>query len=222
MNNIEKNRRKILENINKSHSLSLYQDSDLPKLIAISKKQNEERVLQALQSGHRVFGENMVQEAENRWSKHFSEFQNIELHLVGSLQTNKVKKALKLFDVIHSIDRQSLAIEISKNLDKPCKTKTFFIQVNTGREKQKSGVLPEDIDDFFNFCKNKLKIHISGLMCIPPVSDTPGIHFCYLNHLAKKLDLKTLSMGMSSDYEEAIKFGSTHLRIGEDFFGKRF
>ena len=222
MNNIEKNRRKILENINKSHSLSLYKDSNLPQLIAISKKQSEERVLQALQCGHRIFGENRVQEAENRWNNYLNEFKDIELHLVGSLQTNKVKKALKLFDVIHSIDRQSLAIEISKNLNKSCKTKTFFIQVNTGKEKQKSGVLPEHIDDFFNFCKKKLKIHISGLMCIPPASDTPGIHFCYLNHLAKKLHLKMLSMGMSSDYEEAIKFGSTHLRIGVDFFGKRF
>ena len=222
MNNIEKNRRKILENINKSHSLSLYKDSNLPQLIAISKKQNEERVLQALQCGHRIFGENRVQEAENRWSNYLSEFKDIELHLVGSLQTNKVKKALKLFDVIHSIDRQSLAIEISKNLNKSCKTKTFFIQVNTGKEKQKSGVLPEHIDDFFNFCKKKLKIPISGLMCIPPLSDTPGVHFCYLNHLAKKLNLNTLSMGMSADYEEAIKFGSTHLRVGEEFFGKRF
>ena len=220
MNKIEQNRTTILEKITKFHSLSLYKDAHLPKLIAVSKKQNEERVLQALQCGHRIFGENRVQEAENRWIKYLNEFEKIELHLIGPLQTNKVKKALKLFDVIHTVDRESIAIEISKNLNKSSKTKTFFIQVNTGHEKQKSGVLPDEIEAFFQFCK-KLKIPISGLMCIPPISETPSIHFCYLNKLSKKLNLNALSMGMTSDFEEAIKFGTTCIRIGEGFFGKR-
>ena len=220
MNKIEKNRIKILNDINKFHDLSLYKNEDLPQLIAVSKKQNEERILQALQCGHTVFGESRLQEAETRWEKYINKYQNIELHLIGSLQTNKVKKALKLFDVIHSVDRESVAIEISKNLNKSSKTKSFLIQVNTGNEKQKSGVLPDDVNDFLDFCK-KLKVPISGLMCIPPISDKPAIHFSNLNKLSKKLNLRHLSMGMSSDYEEAIKFGSTYIRIGESFFGKR-
>ncbi len=221
MNLIVLNKKKILENVLKIHKSSLYKNNNLPEVIAVSKQQCNEKIIQALDSGHRIFGENKVQEAYERWRDHIKNYKNIELHLIGPLQTNKVKKALKLFDVIHTIDRESLALEIYKNMNPQNRTKKFFIQVNTGSEKQKSGVLPRDVNVFFDFCLKKLNIPISGLMCIPPINETPSEHFCFLNKLAKKLNLKILSMGMSSDYQEAIKFGATHLRIGTSFFGKR-
>jgi len=142
------------------------------------------------------------------------------LHFIGHLQTNKVKKALNFFDVIHTLDRESLALEISKHLTFTSKTKSFMIQVNTGNEENKSGISLNDFEEFFKFT-NSLKIPVKGLMCLPPINEEPSIHFCILRELANKFKLTDLSIGMSMDYEKAIKFGSTYLRIGTSFFGKR-
>ena len=221
MSEIKNNKIKLLSKIKKIHESSFYKNENLPKLIAVSKQQKDEKIIEALECGQKMFGENRIQEAEKRWDSILRKNQSIELHLIGPLQTNKVKKALNLFDVVHTLDRQSLAIEIAKNLKNEVKTKSFFIQVNTGKEPQKSGVFPEKLDDFYTFCTKKLNIPIVGLMCIPPVDETSSIHFCYLKNLSKKLKLHFLSMGMSTDYDEAIKFGATHLRVGTDFFGKR-
>ena len=221
MNEIQKNKEYLEGNIKKIHTSSLHKFNPLPKLTAISKKQPEFKIKMALKSGHRIFGENRVQEAEKRWLPFLEEINDLQLHLVGPLQTNKVKKALKLFNFIHSLDRESLALEISHNMTNETKTKEIFIQVNTGYEKQKSGIMPNEISQFYEYCSQKLKLPITGLMCIPPINEEPSTHFCYLHELSRKLNLKNLSMGMSSDYEIAIKFGATYLRLGTIFFGER-
>ena len=208
------NYKQILENISKYGTKNV-------KMVAISKNHSTESIKTAINSGIRIFGENRVQEAERKWTPLLSIHHDIELHLIGPLQKNKVKKALNLFDVIHTLDRESLAFEIYKNLKKSDKTKSFFIQVNTGEEQQKSGVFPEKLEEFFDLCTKKYQIPVTGLMCIPPLNESPSIHFCYLNKLSQKFKLNHLSMGMSSDYSEAIKFGATYLRIGTEFFGKR-
>ena len=145
---------------------------------------------------------------------------DIELHFIGHLQSNKVKAALNFFDVIHTLDRESLALAISKHLTSSSKTKSFMIQLNTGNEKNKSGIGLNEFEEFFKFV-NSLSIPVKGLMCLPPVDENPSIHFCILRELANKFELSDLSMGMSMDFEKAINFGSTHLRIGSAFFGKR-
>ncbi len=211
---------KLYQLIKKSHNESHYSTKPLPKLIAVSKQQPDERILNALKFGQRIYGENKLQDAIKRWSKFLNIYQNIELHYIGHLQTNKVKKALNFFDVIHTLDRKSLALEISKHLTSTSKTKSFMIQVNTGNEKNKSGISLEDFEDFFKFV-NSLNIPVKGLMCLPPVDDEPSIHFCILRELANKFRLSDLSMGMSMDFEKAINFGSTYLRIGSSFFGER-
>ncbi len=221
MDKIRENKERLLSKIRKIHQSSFHKSREKPKLIAVSKQQESEKILEALKSNQKIFGENRVQEAEKRWTYYLNTYRDIELHLIGPLQTNKVKKALNLFDVIHTLDRESLALEISKHLKKSVKTKSFFIQVNTGEEKQKSGILPKELGEFFELCTKKLKLPVIGLMCIPPLKDSASIHFCYLNKLSLKFKLKHLSMGMSSDYDEAIKFGATYLRIGTEFFGKR-
>ena len=218
---VEQNRIRLLSKIKLIQQDSFYNDRELPKLIAVSKKQPNQKIIEALDCGQKTFGENRVQEAENRWIPLIQKYKKVELHLIGQLQTNKVKRALKLFDVIHSLDRESLAIEISKNLNDNIKTKSFFIQVNTGKEKQKSGILPEHLEDFYNLCSKKLYIPVEGLMCIPPINETPSIHFCFIKKMCDELKLQSLSIGMSSDFDEAIKFGATHIRIGTDFFGER-
>ena len=220
MNKIEQNRTTILEKITKFHSLSLYKDANLPKLIAVSKKQNEERVLQALQCGHRIFGENRVQEAANKFSDIKKLNQGIELHLTGPLQTNKVKIALSLFDVFHTLDREKLAKEFTKYPEE-IKNKTFFVQVNIGEETTKSGVKPTEVNDFLDYCINVLKLNISGLMCIPPFKEDPTSHFLLLKEIATQNNLKNLSMGMSDDYKIAILNGATHIRVGTALFGSR-
>ena len=211
---------KLNQSIRKYHKESFYSSQPFPKLIAVSKQQPNEKILNALKLGQRIYGENKLQDAIKRWSNYLNIYKDLELHYIGHLQSNKVKKALNFFDVIHTLDRESLALEISKHLTSKSKTKSFMIQVNTGDEKNKSGISLDDFEDFFKFTKS-LNIPVSGLMCLPPVNEEPSIHFCILRELANKFKLSDLSMGMSMDFEKAIKFGSTYLRIGTLFFGKR-
>ncbi len=221
MNEISVNKKNLFSKVRQIHQSSFYKLREMPKIVAVSKQQENEKIIEALENDQKIFGENRVQEAESKWTPLLSIHNDIELHLIGPLQTNKVKKALNLFDVIHTLDRESLAFEIYKNLKKSDKTKSFFIQVNTGEEQQKSGVFPEKLEEFFDLCTKKYQIPVTGFMCIPPLNESPSIHFCYLNKLSQKFKLNHLSMGMSSDYSEAIKFGATYLRIGTEFFGKR-
>ena len=220
MNEFRSKYEKLNQLIKKYHNESFYSANRLPKLIAVSKQQPDEKILNAIKLGQRIYGENKLQDAVKRWSNLLDKYKDLELHYIGHLQTNKVKKALNFFDVIHTLDRESLALEISKHLTFTSKTKSFMIQVNTGNEKNKSGISLDDFEEFFKFT-NSLKIPVTGLMCLPPINEEPSIHFCILRELANKFKLSDLSMGMSMDYEKAIKFGSTYLRIGTSFFGKR-
>ena len=220
MNDILKKKIALTTKIEICHANSFYSSLPNPQLIAVSKQQPFSKVKDALDAGHRVFGENKIQDALKRWTNFLNEYRNIELHFIGHLQTNKVKKALNFFDVIHTIDRESLATEVSKHFTSSVKTKKFMIQVNTGNELNKSGVSIKEFDDFYTFIKS-LKIPISGLMCLPPINENPSIHFCMLREIANKYKINNLSMGMSMDFEQAIKFGSTHIRIGSAFFGQR-
>ena len=220
MNEFVSKYEKLTQLIKKKHDESLYSKKPLPKLIAVSKQQPDEKILDALKVGQRVFGENKIQDAIKRLSSLLNIYKDIELHYIGHLQTNKVKKALNFFDVIHTLDRENLALEISKHLTPTSKTKSFMIQVNTGNEKNKSGVSLENFEEFLKLVLS-LNIPVKGLMCLPPVDDEPSIHFCILRELADKFELNDLSMGMSMDFEKAISFGSTFLRIGSSFFGKR-
>jgi len=220
MNEFYNKYEKLNQLIQKHHNESFYSSKPLPKLIAVSKQQPDEKILDALLVGQRVFGENKIQEAIKRWSDLLNKYEGIELHYIGHLQTNKVKKALNFFDVIHTLDRENLALEISKHLTPTSKTKSFMIQVNTGNEKNKSGVSLENFEEFLKLVLS-LNIPVRGLMCLPPLDDEPSIHFCILRELADKFELNDLSMGMSMDFEKAISFGSTFLRIGSSFFGKR-
>ena len=220
MNEISNKYASLNKLIKKYHNESLYASKPFPKLIAVSKQQPDEKILNALKVGQRIFGENKLQDALKRWTNLINVYKDIQLHYIGHLQSNKVKRALNFFDVIHTLDRESLALEISKHLTSKSKTKAFMIQVNTGNEKNKSGVSLDDFEEFFKFV-NSLNIPVKGLMCLPPVEENPSIHFCLLRELANKFDLSDLSMGMSMDFEKAINFGSTYLRIGSAFFGKR-
>jgi pyridoxal phosphate enzyme (YggS family) len=218
---IEDNINLILHEIYKSHKESNFAKLPVPKLVAVSKKQDDYKILEALKVGQKYFGENRVQEAEQRWSKKLEMYKNLELRLIGPLQTNKVKQALNLFDIIETVDREKLAKEIADKHNDAAKTKQFYIQVNTGSETQKSGVEPLQSDNFINYCKHDLKLPIVGLMCIPPLNEEPSMHFALLKKIAKRNNLKELSMGMSNDYKEAIKFGATSVRIGSLIFGER-
>ena len=219
--NIENKRKTILEAIKTAHKNSNFSSSRCPKLIAVSKKQEDHKIELALKSGQKFFGENRVQEAEQRWQKRIKKFKDIELRLIGPLQTNKVKQALSLFDIIETIDREKLAKEIANNFNNQSKTKYFYIQINTGSEIQKSGLIPSEADAFIGYCRKDLKLPIIGLMCIPPQEEEPAMHFALLKKIADRNNLTELSMGMSNDFEEAIKFGATSLRIGSLFFGPR-
>ena len=221
MENIEDKRKTILESIKTIHKVSNFSLLPYPKLIAVSKKQEEYKIELAIKSGQKFFGENRVQEAEQRWQKRIKKFKDIELRLIGPLQTNKVKQALNLFDIIETIDREKLAKEIANNFNNQSKTKYFYIQINTGSEIQKSGLIPSEADAFIGYCRKDLKLPIIGLMCIPPQEEEPAMHFALLKKIADRNNLTELSMGMSNDFEEAIKFGATSLRIGSLFFGPR-
>lgn len=191
------------------------------RLIAISKTFEETQITPVIEAGQKFFGENRVQEAKAKWPGLRERFSGIELHLVGPLQTNKVKEALALFDVIHSVDRAKLAAELAKEIQKAGKSPQLFVQVNTGAEPQKAGVLPEDTDAFIRECRETYSLNILGLMCIPPVEEAPAPHFALTRKIAERNGLKLLSMGMSADFESAINFGATHVRVGSAIFGSR-
>lgn len=190
-------------------------------LIAVSKTYGAEDILPVLEAGQRVFGENRVQEAMAKWPALKARFPDIELHLIGPLQSNKAKEAVALFDVIHTIDRPKIAGAIAAEIAKQGRRPRLFIQVNTGEEQQKAGIAPQETATFLGMCRNELKLEISGLMCIPPVDEEAAVHFAFLAKQAKELGLPMLSMGMSADFETAIAFGATHVRVGSAIFGAR-
>ena len=191
------------------------------ELIAVSKRQELERVQTSLNNGLRVYGENQVQEALSRWLPIKPLYADLKLHLVGSLQSNKAADAVRLFDVIHTIDREKIAKIISLEMKKQNKRLECFIQINTGYEEQKSGIDPSQALAFADMCSHDYDIPILGFMCIPPVDEDASPHFGYLKKLASTAGLKCLSMGMSSDFEDAIRLGATHIRIGSALFGER-
>lgn len=191
-------------------------------LVAVSKVQPELRVAEMLAAGQRVFGENRVQEAQERWGETFAGHrEDIELRLIGPLQTNKAEDAVRLFDVIETLDREKLAKALVKATEKAGRMPRLFVQVNTGEEPQKSGVMPSDLPAFLKTLREDYKIKPEGLMCIPPQGEAASPHFWFLANLAKEHGLPNLSMGMSSDFETAIKLGATHVRVGSALFGAR-
>lgn len=189
-------------------------------LIAVSKVQPNERIDSVLREGHRIFGENRVQEADSKWPEFRNHYEGIDLHLIGPLQTNKTRQAFGLFQAIHSVDRPKLAKTIARIAQEEGHCPDLFIQVNTGEEPQKAGVLPKDTDAFIEECK-AMDLVINGLMSIPPVQEEPSLHFALLAKIAERNGLKGLSMGMSGDFEQAIALGATHVRVGSAIFGAR-
>lgn len=190
-------------------------------LIAVTKTHDAEAIRPVLAAGHRVFGENRVQEAMGKWPALRAAYPGIELHLIGPLQSNKTREAVETFDAIHSLDRPKLAHALKAEIEKSGKAMTLFIQVNTGEEPQKAGVAPQDAAGFIALCRDDLKLPVKGLMCIPPHDENPAPHFALLQKLARENGLPLLSMGMSDDFESAIKFGATHVRVGSAIFGER-
>ena len=190
-------------------------------LIAVSKQQPDARIDGALEAGLRIFGENRVQEAQGRWQPRRPLFPDLELHLIGPLQSNKAGDAVALFDVIHTLDRPKIAHALKIEMDKQNRQLPCFIQVNTGDEPQKAGIAPKEVQEFYRLCRSEIGLDILGLMCIPPIDEEAAMHFALLKTLADKLSLPKLSMGMSGDYEEAIAFGATHIRVGSALFGAR-
>ncbi len=196
-------------------------NGDDVKLIAVSKVQPDDRIDAALAAGHRLYGENRVQEAQQHWTHRKEQFPDVELHLIGPLQTNKAKDAVALFDCIQTVDRPKLAKELAKEMEKQNRHLPCFIQVNTGEEEQKAGILPSELDDFLTACRNDHKLNIIGLMAIPPVNEPAGMHFAMLSQMAQKHNLPELSIGMSGDYKKAIPCGATYIRVGTAVFGER-
>jgi PLP dependent protein len=190
-------------------------------LVAVSKTFEVEHIRPLLQGGHRVFGENRVQEAQGKWPALKSEFPGVELHLIGPLQSNKAKEAVALFDVIETVDREKIADALAAEIKRQGKHPKLFVQVNTGLEEQKAGVNPRECAAFVERCRSVHVLTIEGLMCIPPADENPGPHFALLEKLAKQCGVKSLSMGMSADYELAIALGATHVRVGSGVFGVR-
>ena len=190
-------------------------------LIAVSKTFGAEDILPVIEAGQRVFGENRVQEAQGKWPQLRTRFPDLELHLIGPLQSNKTKEAVALFDAIHSVDRPKIAKAIADEMANQGKRLQLFVQVNTGEEDQKSGILPRETAEFVRHCREDLRLDIAGLMCIPPVDEEPAVHFAFLAKMAGELNLKGLRMGMSGDFETAIQFGATHVRVGSAIFGVR-
>ena len=218
--NVAKNLDLINQKIEASLKGANRQRDDV-QLIAVSKVQPVEKIEAALVEGHRLFGENRVQEAALKWPALKTKYPNAKLHLIGPLQTNKVKDAIMLFDVIETLDRLKLAEEIKKQSVKKGSDITCYVQVNTGEEQQKAGVFPAEADEFVRYCQKTVGLNIKGLMCIPPINEEPALHFNLLAAIAGRLNLPTLSMGMSDDFETAIAFGATHVRIGSSIFGER-
>ena len=189
-------------------------------LIAVSKVQPNERIEAVLEQGHRVFGENRVQEAQSKWPAFKEKYEDIELHIIGPLQTNKTRVAMDIADSIHTLDRLKLAKNIARIAQEIGKCPELFVQVNTGEEPQKSGIFPRDTQTFIKECLS-MNLPIVGLMCIPPINEEASLHFSLLRNIAEDCGLGGLSMGMSSDFEKAISFGATHIRVGSAIFGER-
>ena len=196
-------------------------NSDDAALVAVSKTQGAEAILPVIQAGQRLFGENRVQEAQGKWPDIKAANPDLRLHLIGPLQSNKVKDAVELFDVIETVDRPKLARALAREMAKQDRQLDCFIQVNTGEEEQKAGVWPEDADAFVALVRDELGLKVRGLMCIPPVDEDCSLHFALLRQIARRNGLSELSMGMSADYEVAIQFGATLVRVGTAIFGAR-
>ena len=195
--------------------------SEQVNIIAVSKTFPPVAIAPVLAAGHRVFGENRVQEAAEKWPNLNASYPDVELHLIGALQSNKAAQAVALFDVIHSLDRIKLARVLAAEMKQQNRQLKILVQVNTGKEDQKSGIPPEETEEFVRTCRAELGLNIVGLMCLPPQQDVVGPHFALLQKLSQQCDAPLLSMGMSGDYEEAIKFGATHIRLGTAIFGPR-
>ena len=219
MDNIKNN----LEDINKiiTEQSHIWNLKTLPKLLLVSKRQNIEKIKEAISIGQVNFSENQVQEAESKWLEIIKENPKIKLHLIGHLQSNKVKNALQLFHCISSIDSEKLAKKIKDNLSSESTTKEFLIQINIGEEKQKNGILPKEASGFINYFRDDLKLPLKGLMCIPPQEKLATPYFIFLKKIARENNIDYLSMGMSSDFKDAIRAGTNEIRIGTKIFEKR-
>ena len=204
----------------KSKLINLKQNTRIPKIIAVSKTFKIDHIMPLINYGHSDFGENKVQEAIDKWSEIKSENKEIKIHLIGKLQTNKVKLAVKFFDFIHSLDSEKLAKKISQEQNKQKLKPKIFIQINIGNEKQKSGINKENLQEFYNYCKS-LDLDIMGIMCLPPFDEDPEKYFIEMKKLNENFKFRELSMGMSSDFLNAIEYNSSYLRIGSSIFGKR-
>jgi pyridoxal phosphate enzyme (YggS family) len=191
------------------------------QLVAVSKTFEADAIRPVLAAGQRIFGENRVQEAERKWPPLRAEFPDVKLHLIGPLQSNKAKEAVALFDAIHTIDREKIARALAAEIAKQGRSLELFVQVNTGEEPQKAGVMPREAAAFVALCRDELKLSIAGLMCIPPIDEEPAVHFAFLAKIARELGLAGLSMGMSSDFESAVALGATYVRVGSAIFGHR-
>jgi pyridoxal phosphate enzyme (YggS family) len=194
---------------------------DRAKLVAVTKNFASEDIMSVLEIGHRLYGENRVQEAQGKWPALQERFADIELHLIGPLQSNKAAEAVALFDVIETVDREKIARAIKAEMDRQGRPVRLYVQVNTGLEPQKAGIAPDEAKAFVAFCRDELGLAIEGLMCIPPADENPGPHFALLGKLAGECGVEKLSMGMSGDFETAIGFGATSVRVGSAIFGMR-
>ena len=211
---------KVIQSIRKCE-LESKRDVGQVTLIAVSKVQPVEKIEKVLTAGHKHFGENRVQEAWSKWPMLKEQYEDVKLHLLGPLQTNKVDQAVRIFDVIHSLDRERLAEKLASSMKKLNKDVELFVQVNFDNEEQKSGIRVSNLEKFLRVCVDKYNLHITGLMCIPPMHKDPKNFFIELKSLAKENNLPKLSMGMSSDYQEAVYNGATHVRVGTAIFGER-
>ena len=194
---------------------------DRPQLVAVTKTFSAEEVLPVLEAGHRVYGENRVQEAQAKWPDLKARFAGIELHLIGPLQSNPAAEAVALFDVIETVDREKIARALKLEMDKQDRHPRLYVQVNTGLEPQKAGIAPDETVAFVALCRDELGLKVEGLMCIPPAEENPGPHFALLGKLARESGVDKLSMGMSGDFEIAVGFGATSVRVGSAIFGHR-
>ncbi len=202
-------------------AIAAERDAQAVTLVAVSKTRPAESIRPVLEAGHRVFGENRVQEAEGKWPQLKEDFPDTRLHLIGPLQSNKVRNAIALFDVIETVDRPKLARALARLMDETGCRPDCMIQINTGEEEQKAGISPLGADDFIQLCRSELGLPVRGLMCIPPFEEEPSMHFALLAKIAERNGLLELSMGMSADYPTAVRFGATHVRVGTAIFGVR-
>lgn len=219
-NQIERNLFLINGNIKKACKIYGRNEKRV-NLIAVSKMVAAEKILEAITAGCKIFGENYIKEASEKWPEIKKNFPEIKLHFIGHLQSNKAEEAVELFDCIESLDSEKLALALKKVAEKKSKNPEIFIQVNIGEEEQKGGIAPSELADFIKFCREECRLNITGLMCIPPSNEAASPYFALLAKLAHENNLEKLSMGMSSDFEEAIALGATHIRLGTVIFGKR-